>query len=46
MISHYIFELCHYCQAIEKDRQLDFAVEVSSCIWSGMKNWNSDDQFN
>jgi len=26
-----------------KNRQLDFAVEVSSKIWSGMKNWNSDD---
>tara|TARA_Y200000002_G_C22558705_1_gene611504 strand:+ start:28 stop:678 length:651 start_codon:yes stop_codon:yes gene_type:complete len=38
-----IFKLCHYCQAIEKDRQLDFAVEVSSKIWSGLKNWNSDE---
>ena len=38
-----IFKLCHYCQAIEKDRQLDFAVEVSSKIWSGMRNWNSDE---
>ena len=38
----HIFKLCHYCQAIEKDRQLDFAVEVSSKIWSGLKNWNSD----
>ena len=38
----HIFKLCHYCQAIEKHRQLDFAVEVSSKIWSGMKNWNSD----
>ena len=38
-----IFKLCHYCQAIEKDRQLDFALEVSSKIWSGMKNWNSDE---
>ena len=38
-----IFKLSHYCQAIEKDRQLDFAVEVSRKIWSGLKNWNSDE---
>ena len=38
----HIFKLCHYCQAIDKDRQLDFAVEVSGKIWSGLKNWNSD----
>ena len=39
----YIFKLCHFCQAIDKDKQLDFAVEVSHKIWSGFKNWNSDE---
>ena len=24
----YIFKLCHFCQAIDKDKQLDFEVEV------------------
>ena len=45
-ISHhqpYIFKLDHYCQAIEKSKQLDFAVVVSNKIWSGLKNWNTDE---
>jgi 2-hydroxychromene-2-carboxylate isomerase len=40
----YIFKLCHFCQAIDKDKQLDFAVEVSHKIWSGFKNWNKDEE--
>jgi 2-hydroxychromene-2-carboxylate isomerase len=39
----YIFKLAHYCQAIEKSKQLDFAVVVSNKIWSGLKNWNTDE---
>ena len=39
----YIFKLTHYCQAIQKDKQLDFAVVVSNKIWSGLKNWNTDE---
>ena len=39
----YIFKLVHYCQAIQKDKQLDFAVVVSNKIWSGLKNWNTDE---
>ena len=39
----YIFKLAHYCQAIQKDKQLDFAVVVSNKIWSGLKNWNTDE---
>ena len=39
----YIFKLTHYCQAIEKSKQLDFAVVVSNKIWSGLKNWNTDE---
>ena len=39
----YIFKLAHYCQAIQKDKQIDFAVVVSNKIWSGLKNWNTDE---
>ena len=39
----YIYKLAHYCQAIEKSKQLDFAVVVSNKIWSGLKNWNTDE---
>ena len=42
-LQPYIFKLAHYCQAIQKDKQLDFAVVVSNKIWSGLKNWNTDE---
>jgi len=38
----YIFNICHFLQAIEKDKQLDFALEISKCIFGGVKNWHED----
>ena len=39
----YIFKLCHFCQAIEMNKQLDFALEVSKLIFGGFKGWNTDE---
>ena len=38
----YIFNICHFLQAIEKDKQLDFALEISKCIFGGVKDWHED----
>ena len=39
----YIFDICHFLQAIEKEKQLDFALGISECIFGGVKNWNKDE---
>ena len=39
----YIFDICHFFQAVEKDKQLDFALEVSKCIFGGVKDWHTDE---
>ena len=39
----YIFKLCHFCQAIEKSKQLDFALEVSNLIFGGFQDWHMDE---
>ena len=39
----YIFKLCHFCQAIEKSKQLDFALEVSNLIFGGFQDWHIDE---
>ena len=39
----YIFDICHFLQAVEKDKQLDFALEISQCIFGGVKNWHTDE---
>ena len=39
----YIFKLCHFCQAIEKSKQLDFALEVSNLIFGGSQDWHMDE---
>ena len=39
----YIFDICHFLQAVEKDKQLDFALEVSKCIFGGVKDWHIDE---
>ena len=39
----YIFDICHFLQAVEKDKQLDFALEVSKCIFGGVKDWHTDE---
>ena len=39
----YIFDICHFLQAIEHDRQLDFAYEISRCIFGGTKDWHKDE---
>ena len=39
----YIFDICHFLQAVEKDKQLDFALEVSQCIFGGVKDWHTDE---
>ena len=33
----YIFDICHFLQAVEKEKQLDFALEASKCIFGGVK---------
>ena len=38
----FIFDICHFLQAIEHDRQLDFAYEISRCIFGGTKDWHKD----
>ncbi len=40
----YIFDICHLLQAAEKDKQLDFALEISSLIFGGGKDWNKDEE--
>ena len=40
----YIFDICHILQAAEKDKQIDFALEISSLIFGGGKNWNKDEE--
>jgi len=39
----YIFDICHFLQAVEKDKQLDFALDVSKCIFGGVKDWHTDE---
>ena len=39
----YIFDICHFLQAVEKDKQLDFALEISQCIFGGVKDWHTDE---
>ena len=39
----YIFDICHFLQAVEKDKQLDFALDVSKCIFGGAKDWHTDE---
>ena len=39
----YIFDICHFLQAVEKEKQLDFALEVSKCIFVGVKDWHTDE---
>ena len=39
----YIFDICHFLQAVEKEKQLDFALEASKCIFGGVKDWHTDD---
>ena len=39
----YIFDICHFLQAVEKDKQLDFSLEVSQCIFGGVKDWHTDE---
>ena len=39
----YIFDICHFLQAVEKEKQLDFALEVSKCIFGGVKDWHTDE---
>ena len=39
----YIYRLCHFCQAIDINKQLDFAMEVSKLIFGGIKNWHKDE---
>ena len=39
----YIFDICHFLQAVEKDKQLDFARDVSKCIFGGVKDWHTDE---
>ena len=31
------------CQAIEHDKQLDFAYEISRCIFGGTKDWHKEE---
>ena len=40
----YIFDICHILQAAEKEKQIDFALEISSLIFGGGKNWNKDEE--
>jgi len=40
----YIFDICHLLQAAEKGKQLDFALEISSLIFGGGKDWNKDEE--
>ena len=40
----YIFDICHLLQAAEKEKQMDFALEISSLIFGGGKNWNKDEE--
>ena len=40
----YIFDICHLLQAAEKEKQIDFALEISSLIFGGGKNWNKDEE--
>jgi 2-hydroxychromene-2-carboxylate isomerase len=40
----YIFGICHLLQAAEKGKQLDFALEISSLIFGGGKDWNKDEE--
>tara|TARA_B100000579_G_scaffold431294_1_gene446107 strand:- start:1468 stop:2040 length:573 start_codon:yes stop_codon:yes gene_type:complete len=39
----YIFDICHFLQAVEKEKQLDFAFEVSKCIFGGVKDWHTEE---
>ena len=39
----YIFDICHFLQAVEKEKQLDFALEASKCIFGGVKDWHTDE---
>ncbi len=39
----YIFGICHFLQAVEKEKQLDFALEASKCIFGGVKDWHTDE---
>ena len=39
----YIFNICHFLQAVEKEKQLDFALEASKCIFGGVKDWHTDE---
>ncbi len=39
----YIFDICHFLQAIEHDKQLDFAYEISRCIFGGTKDWHKEE---
>tara|TARA_Y100001970_G_scaffold190839_1_gene232104 strand:+ start:1352 stop:1924 length:573 start_codon:yes stop_codon:yes gene_type:complete len=39
----YIFDICHFLQAVEKEKQLDFAFEASKCIFGGVKDWHTDE---
>ena len=38
----YIFDICHFLQAIDQDKQLDAAFEISKCIFGGVENWHLD----
>ena len=40
----YIFDICHLLQAAEKEKKLDFALEISSLIFGGGKDWNKDEE--
>ena len=40
----YIFDICHLLQAAEKEKQMDFALEISSLIFGGGKDWNKDEE--
>ena len=38
----YIFDICHFLQAIDQDKQLDAAFEISKCIFGGVEYWHLD----
>ena len=40
----YIFDICHILQAAEKEKRMDFALEISSLIFGGGKDWNKDEE--
>ena len=38
----YIFDICHFLQAIDANNKLDAAFEISKCIFGGVESWHLD----